>query len=272
MIDGSMAFHKIPREEFSLTRISASVQQIIRHLDDIIKRTYEDARPRTAREGDTYKLLRDPKGGEPDERSREACIERAIFRKWGPVTRISCKDSAFLPSVCQFIQTYQMPLQDKRRDAAWGKIDLVGVSFEWLPVVIELKEGKSVETPLRMLVEAAGYAVAVSKAWKDGCLRKEWRESIERVMAASAPKFEWPDELQTVPIICAAPRAYWRQRRGKADVEPNALPKKAWKALADLMSALNDKGFPVTLVEFDAKKGVGEEPMIDQVTSFAPPV
>ena len=273
MIDGSKGFHEIPKVDLSLTRISASAEQTIKHLDAIIEKTRGGAPVRKARRvGSTYKLSRDPKGGEPDERSREACIERAIFRKWGPVTRISCKDSAFLPSVCQFIQTYQMPLQDKRADAAWGKIDLVGVSFEWLPVVIELKEEKSVETPLRMLVEATGYAVAVSKAWKDGCLREEWCKSIERVMAASAPKFEWPDKLQTVPIICAAPRAYWKQRRGKAGAEPNALPKEAWKALADLMSALNDEGFPVTLVEFDAKKGVGDEPMIDQVASFAPPV
>jgi hypothetical protein len=154
----------------------------------------------------------------------------------------------------------------------WGKIDLLGVSPQGLPVVVELKQENSKDSPLMMLVEAAKYAIALRKAWNDTnrCLRKEWCKSIERVMAASAPK--WPDELQTVPIICAAPRAYRRQRRGKADVEPNALPKEAWKALADLMSALNDKGFPVTLVEFDAKNGVGDEPMIDQVASFAPPV
>jgi len=266
MIDGNRSFHQI-RRELTLTEMDRRANEIKKNLVAIIDSTHKCAPVRLAK---SYKLAMEHEG-KRGLHGREACLERAIYRqyKYRPG-----HPREFLSEVCPFILAYQVPLRNSRSDHGWRTVDLMGASGDWLPVVVELKEEESKATPLLMLVEAAGYAVAIRKAWNDtkGCLREEWRESIERVMAASAPKCEWPDELQTVPIICAAPRAYWRQRRGKADVEPNALPKEAWKALADLMSALNDKGFPVTLVEFDAKKGVGDEPMIDQVASFAPPV
>ena len=112
---------------------------------------------------------------------------------------------------------FQMPLFSKRQKSGWGCVDLVGISPKNLPVIIELKAGQSKESPLRMLLEAASYAIALRKIWStpaaasSACFRDEWCEALNDAGIESADVKA--DPLAVCTIVCLAPEAYWRQHQ-----------------------------------------------------------
>jgi hypothetical protein len=121
----------------------------------------------------------------------EARWEEALFWQW--------KDPA--PGGAapwQRLLTYQVNLPNKRAADDWGEIDLLGVSFQQLPVIVELKAPRSTESPVQMLIQATAYAVALQKAWAT-CFRHEWDRSVTH---GAVPL---PEELRRCELVCAAP-------------------------------------------------------------------
>ena len=79
----------------------------------------------------------------------EARLERELYRRWH---ESECK----LSGCWRTIVSYQVNLPDeKHQREPWGEIDLLGVGKDSLPVVVELKQGNSTETPAGILVQAA---------------------------------------------------------------------------------------------------------------------
>ena len=95
-----------------------------------------------------------------------------------------------------------------------------------LPIVIELKRGKSKEPPAASLVQAAAYALALQRAW--WFLRDEWLRRVR-------PSKPIPTALLPCRLVCAAPEEYWQQWK---------LPPHEVKALMSLREAFASRGLP----------------------------
>ncbi len=187
----------------------------------------------------------------------ERALEMAIWRQWVGRDR-------FLRENCRSIVSYQVPIRETNRDQAGKAIDLLGISNEGGPVVLELKTGNSSETPLRMLVEALSYAVAVRKTWneKGGALRKQWPATLKKIN----PEFQGYDDVLTeVPVIGIAPREYWEKCFGKKGAA-GQVKDGAWKAFGDLVRACRERGFPPCFAQFDA--GEKDEDGLPKVSGF----
>lgn len=230
-------------------------------LDAQIERTYACAPIRAKREkkDKTYCLTR-PDGGTPN--GREAILERAIWKQWNSNAFMQNK-SRFHDALCRHVQTYQMPLKDKESDA-WGEIDLVGVSEDGLPVILELKQENSQDTPLWMLAQGLAYAVAVQRAWNDGCLRNEWEEHVTPL----SESFHSASKLSRIPVIGIAPHDYWEKKIGIKGKRSNGKVKEsAWEHFKGLCDACSDHGFPVSFLQFTYGEADSDElPTIQNVS------
>src|SRR5438552_10015057 len=145
---------------FQLKYAKQQTEDILSNLDDLVKNTIENAPMRTK----DFCLNRVTK---PQLTNEEDKWERQMYKKWGP----KGSGDEYIPA-CKRIQTYQYPLQDSFEDKYWGKIDLLGIGADFLPVPNELKKRQANESPLRMLVEAAAYGFAIRKVWPN--LREHW--------------------------------------------------------------------------------------------------
>jgi hypothetical protein len=172
-----------------------------------------------------------------DTKASEATWEDALFRQ--------CKaPAAGTYAPWKRLLTYQVSLQNhKDTDSDWGEIDLLGVSDENLPVVVELKAPGSNESPAQMLVQATAYAIALQKAWPK-CLRGEWAKSI------GIHEQELPAELSTCEIVGAAPSEYWKKWTGNTATARSVKPG-VWGAIAGLRKALDRRGYPSTFLRLD---------------------
>ncbi len=166
----------------------------------------------------------------------EATWEEALFQQWkAPV------GGAFAP--WKRLLTYQVLLQNSKRDEDWGEIDLLGASARNLPVVVELKAPRSNESPAEMLVQATAYAVAVKKAWPQ-CLRTEWASAL-KVKANTLP-----NELNGCELVCAAASEYWETWTGDTP-RARTVSSDAWAAIAELRQSLEKSGYPSTFLRLD---------------------
>ncbi len=170
-------------------------ESVLKNFDEHVKATYDDAPVRQKE----FKLDREG-AGRP--KGKEAKWERAIWQLWGPAFP---SEAWFLPGICKSIQTYQLPLFPTRDTPHWRAIDLVGVDGHGLPVVLELKEPGSEDTPLFMMLEAAAYGICVMKNWKAGPLRREWKKRVT-VSDKTASK----GSLKQIKLVGLAPEGYWQ--------------------------------------------------------------
>jgi hypothetical protein len=140
----------------------------------------------------------------------------------------------------------------------WKAIDLVGSDSTHLPVIIELKcdnlaaqKGNN-ETPLRMIVEAAAYGVALKAMWEETSFRKSWEDKF----AVS----DLPEKLQKVRLVGLAPKTYWEsftQEIGRGRFQLGGF----WSCFSRLCQKLEARGFPVSLasIVFKEEKIIGLE-------------
>jgi hypothetical protein len=263
MLDTSRGFHEMKKFDFS--RTAQDSQEIARHLDRLIEMTYAAAplrQPRPNRK-DLYCLRRIP--STPSDEC-EHLYEKAIRMQWD---KSRTPAEGFLPGVCEHIQAEQVPLKEYDSDEGWSEIDLVGVSPQFLPVVLELKiahmkkdEEANDESPLRMLVEGLAYAIGVKRAWNEGHFRTAWQEVVD-------PRATMPKHLAEVPIVGIAPNEYWDRRMGKAG-RLGILSSQDWHALGKFVEDLAQKGFPVHFVQYQ-KGELGEDglPRIDHIVDIS---
>lgn len=245
MIDGTKALHELCEIVQQLSYIEQHSIALQKYRNVILERTYAKAPTGRNNNGQSYELNR----GERPDPTGERLLEKQIWKQWR--FQDSFSNLAFYGDTCRYIQTYQMPLQGTRNDHGWGRIDLVGVTNQLLPVVIELKHDRGSEnvndTPLRMLVEAVAYAVAVRKAWNEGPFRTEWNDAVN-----TTHQRDLDTTITEVPVILLAPFGYWQRAIGVLGKHTNGKVKEqAWPPFIQLARQFGNHGFPVHFVQFE---------------------
>jgi hypothetical protein len=236
-IDPKLGLHELANSRmggdlfnFQLSRAEEQTEYILSNLDNLVKNTITKAPKRTK----DFCLGRSRT--EPPLTHEEDKWERAMYGKWGP------GGSGEFVSVCKRIQAYQYPLQATRKNRRWGKIDLLGIGTDFLPVPIELKRRKTNESPLKMLVEVAAYGFAIQKVWPN--LREHWAEALCWFEGSPA---RFREKLDKVTLICVAPDEYWTSCLGQPGTNPGAFPPEAWPPFWELVDAFG-KWFDIHFV------------------------
>lgn len=247
-IDEALGLHEIIASVRQLSFMKQHSQTLLDTLSVTLETTYARAPSGRQAKGQTYELLRREK---PDPSVRERLLEKLIWTGWR-FQAVAEHGQPFLGEVCRFIQTYQMPLQGTRKDARWGKIDLVGATLSALPAIIELKQEDATDTPLRMLAEGLAYACAVRKAWNEGGLRAEWLAAMRTNGLAQEPA----KTLATVPVILLAPVDFWKRAIGVPGKRTSGRVRDdAWPIFNYLVRQCEAHGFPVHFAQFEISIG-----------------
>ncbi len=214
---------------------------ILKSLNVIHERSYHFAQIRTKR----IPLDRTVHTSKAVPSFEERALEMAIWRS----QRLDVLGSTTLiPGVSRGIISYQVPIRQTDKAESGKAVDLLGINEAGEPVVFELRVGQSPETPLRMLVEALSYAVAMRKAWNEsGALRRQVPELV-RKLNPNVSLHDGP--LLEVPIVGIAPTEYWDRCLGRSGAK-GKVPQAAWPPFGDLVRACRVRGFPAYFVQFD---------------------
>jgi hypothetical protein len=148
------------------------------------------------------------------------------------------------------LQSWKAPAE--RSDAPWQRLltseglrefELLGVSRQQLPIVVELKTPCATEGPLQMLVRATAAGLLMRQAWPKR-FRGEWAEVVTHDAAGL------PEKLPVCELVCAAPAEYWRRWIGTSPLA-QTMGSPAWSMIADLRRALQRNGFPSVFVRLE---------------------
>ena len=141
------------------------------------------------------------------------------------------------PGLWSHLLSFQIPLHDNVARDGWGHFDLLGVDYDTLPLVVELKQENSRDWPLRPLLEAAANAIALREVWPI-C-----RQEIQEVQGGESP-IQLAAEPQNFRLAIVAPTGYWRYLAALAQVTDAD-----WDSLGDLVRRLEERGYPTSFVE-----------------------
>lgn len=136
--------------------------------------------------------------------------------------------------------SFQVPLYDNTLRDGWDKIDLLGITHQGMPVVIELKKETSSEKPLRPLLEAAAYAIALRKVWNG------FFEELAPIVAEHNPSLAVQQEPVCFHILVLAPAKYWQRLLTCKDITSER-----WNRFADLAVALGEHGYPASFAQVE---------------------
>jgi len=203
----------------SKKRTAEDARFIRQNIQSFIKAT---KRPKPRGECDKdYRLSVAPCDERFDPKSGERRLEAALWRKF------ETGSERFLAGVAQ-IASFQVPLYSEQKKNGWGAIDLLGMEDETgYPVVIELKIAKkTVEPPLRAIVEAWAYMLALRGNWAD--FGPQWHQRTNQVLLP-APK--------SLTAVVLATEEYW------AAVRTDALLRNSLGPVKALVDDLADAGY-----------------------------
>jgi hypothetical protein len=223
---------------FQLKYARKQTEDILLNLESLVKNTIDKAPVRVG------KFCLDRSTNCPDLTHEEVKWERAMYRKWGPEG-----PDDYVP-FCKRIQSYQYPLsahsvvsEPSPNNTCWGKIDLLGIGADFLPVPNELKKRKTRDSPLRMLVEVAAYGFAIQKVWPH--LKEQWGQDLAW---CEAPPTRFAATLDRVTLIGVAPEEYWMRCLGLVPgTKEGQFPPEAWPPFWELVDALS-KWFDIHFV------------------------
>jgi hypothetical protein len=186
------------------------------------------------------------------DNQEERRLEAAMLVRWNKPNMWS------IPGAWSRLVSFQVPLFAQQIKSNWGYIDLLGIDGNCLPVVVELKkspraceDGKtsSSETPLRMILEAAAYAIALRKNWKEG-FRTEWLAHLARLGISDEIVRQTPKDLTTVPLVAAAPASFWMDWLPFTDKGRSIA---CWNEFARLLDTLCEYQLPVAFVSISGE-------------------
>ena len=229
-------------------------QWVADNLEAIIQATDAAAHIRTQ----GFRLNR-PMNEEINPRSAERRLEAAILRRWNQ------PEMWGIPDGWDRLVAFQVPLYAQADQEQWGDIDLLGVNAKGLPVVVELKkapkvlkDGKTVssETPLRMALEAASYAIALRKNWST--FRLEWIDRLRALKLSDQVIESVPEELRTVPLVAAAPASFWIDWI-PITAKGRTVSLETWGSFKILLELLRQKGLPISFVSISGSDGNFDE-------------
>lgn len=183
-----------------------------------------------------------------DESERERRWERAVFERW--------RSSGLSPvRLCwDRMIAFQIPLFDQQEKDGWGYIDLLGILGRSEICVIELKKEPatkrsggtdSSESPLRMVLEAAAYAIALQKNWRQ--FREELVAHMQTLDVDASLWGSVPKELASTRLVGAAPAAYWIDWLPVTEKGSTVAPND-WLRFQNLLDKFKSVGMPVSFV------------------------
>ena len=184
---------------------------------------------------------------EIDKTERERRWERAVFERW--------RSSGLSPvkNCWDRIVAFQIPLFDQQEKGGWGYIDLLGILGRDV-CVVELKKEPatkrsggtdSSESPLRMVLEAAAYAIALRVNWQQ--FREELVAHMLTLGKDASSCGNLPEDAPSIRLVGAAPAAYWIDwlpvtKKG-SEVAPDD-----WRCFQTLLEKFKDACMPVSFV------------------------
>ena len=251
------SFHKWKDEIRQITKMDMQCGRLLECLRNAVDATKHAA---PCGEPGPHPLMRVPRPNLEHCRSqlRECHWEESLWRKYG-------QDSSDpVPGLWARILSYQVMLRNENdADAGWGEIDLLGVTANGLPVVVELKSESCREPPLRMLVEGCAYGIALQC---NNVFTQHFQQRLSEIRFGSPVP---PALHQPVTIVCLAPCGYWSWCFG---IKDNAV-RSAWPLIKRLVEAMTHEGFLVIFAEIhhDGRDITGL-PKITGVTSFQLPL
>lgn len=234
-------FHVLKDKWAQKSHLRQQSEHLIQEFQVALDATFEAAPERTQ----GFQLARGVSLG-IDATERERKWERTAFLRWNvsglsPVKK--CWDRLI---------AFQVPLFDTQKKSSWGYIDLLGVMSDATPVVVELKKEPgttaaggtdSSESPLRMVLEAAAYAIALRRNW--GRFRSEFVQQLKTLDVAESTVAQVPRKLSTVRLVGAAPASYWIDWLPVTAKGLTVTPD-AWRAFSDLLAKFEEAGLPVS--------------------------
>lgn len=213
----------------SKTRTKADAEFIRKNLAPLMKAT-ESPKPRGKCQKD-YRLSMAPQDERFDATMTERRLEAKLWRTF------EAGSTRFYAGIRQIV-AFQVPLYSARAKGGWGSIDLLGIEDATrYPAVIELKVAKrSIEPPLRAVVEAFAYMFALRVNWAD--FGPQWHQRTNEVCLPT------PQKLTAVVL---APQDYWTAVRQDHYLR-DSLP-----ALKELIDELADFGYLIRFASIAAK-------------------
>lgn len=182
------------------------------------------------------------------ESEQERRLESAMMRRWGAAGMWP------VPRAWNHLVACQVPLFDQQQKQSWGYIDLLGVTADGVPVVVELKkapdalaDGKTgaTETPLRMVLEAAAYAIALRKNWDH--FRPEWVARLGELDLPVQVITQIPLKLERVPLVAAAPASFWIDWLPVTE-KGRTVTCETWRSFRLLITEFEKENLPVAFV------------------------
>jgi len=188
-----------------------------------------------------------PREGQNDER----LLEQRIYKAFGP------ESPRQLDSLGMELVHYQVPLFNSvSKKDRWGYVDLLAVTPELDPVVIELKHESASDSPFRTLVECAANMIAVEMNW----LRI--RDEIAKLPRFRERCSSLPNALCKPRGVLLAPPDYWRNwdHDGSLATRADANTRTEFKALRRELAVA---GYPTSLATVIT--GADEALQIDEI-------
>jgi len=247
-------FHVLKDAWKQRTFLAAQCLELARDLRRAIDTTFKEAPTRTREQ---LRLDLDHRSRLPPEQmgiskkhpgrerpSEERLLERAIY------DRFRLGGGSPVCDLWSGLVTFQYALFDNRGRDDWGAVDLLG-SVMGRPLVVELKARNNVEPPLRAILEAASYAIA---------LRRNW-DTFSPLFADHLRRFgETADTLRdgAIPLLVLAESTYWENwcTTGKIGAR---RPPETWTNLRLLVATLATHGYPVVFGSVTARRSPGRK-------------
>lgn len=194
-----------------------------------------------------YRLDRTPTDS-IHESEQERRLEAAMMARWNRPGMWT------VPGAWERLVACQVPLFADQSKQGWGYIDLLGVNKSGVPVVVELKKApettidgktKGSETPLRMVLESAAYAVALRKNWN--AFRPEWINRLKMLEVPPELIERVPSTLELVPLVAAAPASFWIDWLPVTE-KGLTVTGETWLSFKSLLAELTVMNLPVSFV------------------------
>ena len=133
----------------------------------------------------------------------------------------------------------QVPLESPIYQRQLLTADLIGISEDGFPVIVELKGHTKQVATLGLILQALDYGIRLRESWF--YFFEEWREILA--------KYNWPtvqNDPHRMYLVCAAPSDVWTHEQ-----LPRFVPD--FTLYGELKKALDSCGFPLSMISLTTR-------------------
>lgn len=186
----------------------SDVDTLCREYRQLVEHAPKRKREFGERDGTTTKSTSNK--GSTRRFERERRIEMALF---------NLQKVWFLEGVGRFrLLDYQFPLKSRRSDIGLGKVDLLGLTSQEQPLVVELKvtrkSGDGVDSPMEALLEALRYTACI-EANESTVLDHLWRKNGSEEVRRNSKRARQDGFAPVVMIL--GEESWWRWWENKSN-------------------------------------------------------